>query len=359
MSHRVVQVTIPRANLSYPIVIGAGSIGLLADYINLDEYSSIFIIADKTLDSSLAQALQDSVPKQAHTINIVGNESEKHLETVQTIWQQMFDLGADRKSLVLNLGGGVVGDMGGFAASTYMRGIDFVQIPTTVLAAADASIGGKTGCNFAGHKNIIGVFAQPAAVIIDIDSFKSLNKRLFNEGLVEIIKHAAITDDEFFQWLEDKLPGLSDAEMIEMIEKSCKIKAKIVSEDETESSSRKLLNFGHTAGHALESMSHETDTPLLHGEAVGLGMIIEARLGEMAGITVEGTSERITNILKQIEMPVSYGDINKGQFSEKLARDKKNIGNQINWTLLVSIGQALINQKINPELISNSLQESV
>ncbi len=352
----LVTVTLTRQDVSYPILIGSQTISSLADHISLDDYSSIFILADEKLDSNYTQSVQSILPSPAPVIEIVGDESAKHIETVQSIWQQLFDQGADRKSLLINIGGGVVGDIGGFSASTFMRGIDFVQFPTTVLAAADASIGGKTGCNFAGHKNMIGVFAQPLAVVIDIDTFKTLEKRLFNEGLVEIIKHAAITDSDFFRWLENKLPDLTDAEMIEMIVKSCKIKAKIVNEDETESSSRKFLNFGHTAGHALESMSHATDTPLLHGEAVGLGMIIETKLGEIAGITDKGTSERITNLLKQIEMPVSYGDINKLQFKEKLARDKKNVGNKINWTLLERIGQALINQNINAELIGNSLQ---
>lgn len=213
---------------------------------------------------------------------IHSGETEKTLATCEKIWQSMLATQLDRKALVVNLGGGVIGDMGGFCAATWKRGVDFVQIPTTLLAMTDAAIGGKTGIDFQGLKNTIGVFQQPAAVFVDPVFFKTLPERELRSGFAEVIKHALIGDREFCQQLSEssKLLESSTEQWLNILQKSISVKVHVVQEDPLEKGLRMLLNFGHTIGHALESCFLETPEPLTHGEAVYIGMICEAGFTE-------------------------------------------------------------------------------
>jgi 3-dehydroquinate synthase len=239
----------------YNVYIGSGLTGDIPELLQTKNYSKIIVVTDTNLPQKYL--------KDFEKIIIPSGEKSKTIETVQIIWKEMLRLKADRKSLVLNFGGGVIGDMGGFAASCYMRGVKFVQIPTTLLSAVDASVGGKVGIDFAGVKNLIGSFNQPEAVIIDTDTFKTLPDREFVSGFGEIIKHGLISDTDYFNTVTSKKPrDFSEEELTDIIAKSCEIKAGIISSDEKESGNRKLLNFGHTIGHALESLSLDSDNYL-------------------------------------------------------------------------------------------------
>ena len=332
----------------YSISIGTGLINRINDFIDTGKYTKIVFLTDSNVAQYYLEAAQLNLAKESESIVIKQGEVQKNLATIDYIWDQMLQFEMDRKSLLINLGGGVIGDLGGFAASTYMRGIDFINMPTTLLAAADASIGGKTGFNFADLKNMIGSFAQPKAVIIDIDTFNTLDERTYNEGFAEIIKHAAVFDTNYFSELEDTLPKPDLEKLVNILQKSSQLKADIVMADEKESDNRKFLNFGHTIGHAIESLSHEQDQPLLHGEAIAIGMIAEARLGELNNITKPGTSDRIKTLLRKANLPIELPDwIEIEQFNDKIIKDKKNQNQKINWVMLNAIGSAQIDVLID------------
>ncbi|HSA84312.1 MAG TPA: 3-dehydroquinate synthase, partial [Patescibacteria group bacterium] len=276
---KILTINIPTAQKQYPILIGNELIGNLTNHIDINNYSRIFIVTDNIVAPLFLKKLLQTLPEGTAAITLSSGEKEKNIVTVGKIWSAMKENNLDRKSLVINLGGGVIGDMGGFAASTYMRGIDFLQIPTTLLSQIDASVGGKTGVDFAGIKNLVGSFQQPIGVIIDTQTLKTLPKREFLSGFGEMIKHGLIADKTYFELVTSKQPqSFSQEELINLIARSCEIKKTIVEQDETENGLRKLLNFGHTIGHAIESLSLETEMPLLHGEAVAIGMVAEAKV---------------------------------------------------------------------------------
>jgi 3-dehydroquinate synthase len=332
----------------YQVYIGSKIIADLSNFLSLDSYSKIIVIADEKVPNTFLK----SYPK----ILISSGEINKNIDTVQIIWQRLLDLGADRKTLVINLGGGVIGDMGGFAASTYMRGIEFLQIPTTLLSAVDASVGGKVGIDFQGVKNLIGSFNQPIGVVIDVETFQSLPEREFISGFGEIIKHGIIADEPYFKLVTSKKPqDFSDLELIEIIKRSCQIKAQIISSDEKELGSRKLLNFAHTIGHALESASLTTGSPLLHGEAVSIGMIAEAKLAQELGLINENVLEEIKKALVSAGLPVKTSLTDIDLLISLISKDKKSDGGKINWTLIKGIGEAVINQTVDEQKVRTAL----
>lgn len=333
----------------YKVYIGSGILKNLDNIIDLRKFSKIIVVTDEKIPSSLLS--------QFEKVIIPPGENNKNIETVQVIWKKLLELGADRKTLVINLGGGVIGDMGGFAASTYMRGIKFLQIPTTVLSAVDASVGGKVGIDFAGVKNLVGSFNQPIGIVVDIDTFESLPDREFISGFGEIIKHGLIADADYFKLVTSKKPReFSKEELIEIIKRSCEIKSKIISSDEKESGNRKLLNFGHTIGHALESISLETDNPLLHGEAVSIGMIAEAKISQLMGFIDESLVEQIKGNLKSSGLPGGCEITDINNVTNLVSKDKKAESGKVNWTLIQEIGKAVINQSVDNEIVSASIQ---
>lgn len=341
----------------YSVFIGEGILDKFPKLINLKKYSSFFLIVDQNLEKKWSKKIEDLVPRTCGKIIIQSGEQSKNIETVQKVWQALVNFGCDRKSLVINIGGGMTGDLGGFAASSYMRGIDFLQIPTTLLAQVDASIGGKLGINFLQIKNLIGCIQQPIAVIIDVDILNSLPKREFISGFSEIIKHGAVADKKYFDFVTSKKPlDFSSYELVEIIKRSCQIKANVVSCDEEESGPRKLLNFGHTVGHAIESLSQQTDKPLLHGEAISIGMYIEARISQALGLISNRDLENIKNVLLNAGLPISSVKFQTGDILSKIKSDKKNISGKINFTLLKNIGQAIYDQTPSESIILQVLQ---
>lgn len=324
----------------YKIFIGENILNDLSEIIDLKNYSKVIVIADSKVPKDILSDYERIV--------IPSGEENKNIETVQTIWKELLERKADRKTLVINLGGGVIGDMGGFAAATYMRGINFLQVPTTLLSAVDASVGGKLGIDLGGIKNLIGSFNQPIGVVIDTNNFDSLPDREFISGFGEIIKHGIIANLNYFKKVTAKPPrDFSSEELIDIIKESVAIKSHIVSGDEKESGKRKLLNFGHTIGHAIESFSLSTDAPLLHGEAVSIGMVAEAKISEQRGLIIGNEVSKIKTALENTGLPVTYRITDKEQVISLLSKDKKSEGGKINWTLIKKIGEAVIDQDVN------------
>lgn len=350
-------IKIPESVQTYPIIIGEGLLEISDSYFDFAKYSSITIITGHDIPEKWLNKLTKSLPAKTHIIKIPAGEKSKNINTVIDIWNKLQQFGMDRKSLVINLGGGVICDLGGFAASTFLRGIDFLQIPTTVLAQVDASVGGKVGFNFNNIKNYIGLFRQPIGVIVDVETLSTLPKRVFEQGFGEIIKHGLIADKEYFDLVTSKKPSeFNTSELTQIFAKSIEIKTNIVQADEREQGIRRLINFGHTIGHALESLSFDTKNPLLHGEAVHLGMIVETKISEMLNILDKNEASRIIKSLSATGLPVQIPQMDINKILEKLKLDKKSVKKEINWTLLKSKGEAVINQKVDDNIVKSAIK---
>ena len=318
-------------------------------------YSKIIVLVDQ-------HTAQDCLPILANalqlfpfeTITVSAGEQHKNIATCQQIWQALLTVKTDRKAVLINLGGGVIGDMGGFCASTFKRGFDFIQIPTTLLAQVDASIGGKLGIDFGLVKNSIGLFKNPKNVYCHPDFFKTLPQAELYSGFAEIIKHALITDVDYWQQLQ-ALDKLEQMDWNPIIEQSLHIKKSIVEQDPFEKNVRKSLNFGHTIGHAIESLSWENSQPLLHGEAVALGMIMEAFLShQLTGLSVEEL-DQISQFILQLYPKYDLKQLNQTAILGLIEQDKKNEQGQICFTLLKQIGQFKINVHASQDQIIAAL----
>jgi 3-dehydroquinate synthase len=345
--------------LSYNIIIGTDILGLLMPFIKAKKYTSRFILIDKTVYKFYRTALRKALP-QARFIIVVPGEKHKNPRTISNVWRTLFKHGADRKSVLINFGGGVICDMGGLAAALYMRGMDFIHVPTTLLSQVDASVGGKTAVDLDGAKNIIGAFAKPALVLIDVNTLKTLPPKEILSGWAEVLKHGLINDKKYFEdmsKLNIKNP-LPTGKWARLIARSCRIKAHYVRIDEKENGPRKTLNFGHTIGHAVETISLKSKTPLLHGEAVVLGMLCAARLSVLEGHLKNDDFDKIKSVFKKHgfmqKLPAAIG---KGNICRLILKDKKNVGKKIRWTLLNSIGASVFDRECNEVNISKAMDE--
>lgn len=339
---------------NYNIYVGNDTWTVLNDQVRDGKYAKIVVIVDTNTNEHCLPLFDENVDFEYQIIQIEAGEIHKNIDTCQFIWSEMMSHQLSRSGLVINLGGGVIGDMGGFCASTFKRGLDFIQMPTTLLSQVDASIGGKLGIDFLQVKNSIGVFKNPKAVYANFDFLKTLSPREIRSGFAEIVKHSLIKDKE--QWKElIKIQDLTTIDWANYLVPSLKIKQEIVEIDPFEKGLRKALNFGHTIGHAVESYFLETENPLLHGEAIAVGMICESYLSNrLIGLSDEELEE-IQSFLIRI-----YGkvDLPKDAFDEMLhimRQDKKNIGNQINFTLLEAAGEGVVNQTATIEQIVDAL----
>lgn len=286
-------------------------------------------------------------------VEIKSGEKEKTLATCQYIWNQLTETGFTRKSLLINLGGGVIGDMGGFAASTFKRGISFINIPTTLLSQVDASIGGKLGVDFNGLKNHIGLFQEPNVVIVHTEFLKTLPERELKSGFTEIIKHALIRDSNQWNYLTQQ--SFEDLNWNEIIPKSIAIKNEIVNKDPREQGLRKILNYGHTLGHAIETYFLSTSTPLLHGEAVALGIKLENQLAVEAGILDSDSAAEVERYLNSIySFPKNLPSIEN--LKEHLMQDKKNDGEGIRFSLMDKLGSCTYDVLIETNILKKILK---
>ncbi|MCS6765686.1 MAG: 3-dehydroquinate synthase [Candidatus Protistobacter heckmanni] len=331
---------------SYPIHIGAGLIGraeLFAPHLG---GKSVALVTNTTVDplyGAQVEALLKSLGKKVIKVVLPDGEAYKNWETLNLIFDAMLSGGTDRKTAVVALGGGVVGDMAGFAAASFMRGVPFIQVPTTLLSQVDSSVGGKTGINHPLGKNMIGAFYQPLAVIADTDTLKTLPPRELAAGLAEVIKHGAIADAEFFAWIEDNIGALNacDAQALShAVKRSCEIKAGVVAQDERETGLRATLNFGHTFGHAIEAGMGYGEW--LHGEAVGCGMVMGGDLSRRMGWISAGDLARIRKLVAAAHLPVVAPDLGRERWLALMRGDKKSEGGEIRFVLLSKLGRAVM-----------------
>ena len=316
-------------------------------------YSNVAVLVDENTREHCYPKIELAVP--AHiVIEIKSGEQEKNLVTCQHIWNELTNNAFDRKALVINLGGGVIGDMGGFCAATYKRGIDFINIPTTLLAQVDASIGGKLGIDFHNFKNHIGVFQNPLKVMLDVSFFETLSGDELRSGYAEIIKHCLIRDGKMFDEIT-KTP-YNELDLLVLTKHSVEIKEKVVEEDPTEKGLRKILNFGHTVGHAIESYYLELPgKKLLHGEAIAVGMICEAYLSRTKSGLSTVELEKITSYILNIYQPKKIEKNDIEEIVQLTRQDKKNEGDRINCSLLRKIGDCTFNIEIDQEDIKASI----
>jgi 3-dehydroquinate synthase len=340
------QVPIALGDRSYQIDIGTG---LLADP---DTWSRVppaaygVIVSNTTVAPLYAQRLQAAVAARHRHVEIVvlpDGEQYKDWQTLNRIFDAMLQRGCDRKSVVYALGGGVVGDMAGFAAACYMRGVPFVQVPTTLLAQVDSSVGGKTGINHPLGKNMIGAFYQPLLVACDLDTLHTLPAREFSAGLAEVIKYGPIADVQFLDWLESNLDDLvrrDTAAVSHAVRRSCEIKAAVVGQDEREAGLRAILNFGHTFGHAIEAGLGYGEW--LHGEAVGCGMVMAMHLSQRLGYVDPGWVRRVTDLLRRAGSPVVGPALGPDRYLELMRVDKKSEAGEIRFVVIERPGAAIV-----------------
>ena len=342
---------------SYPIYIGQG---LLSDAQYLTKHihgNKVAIVTNGTvapfyLDAVLASLqganLQVDDPL---VVTLPDGEKYKNLEILNKIFDQLLEARHTRKTTLIALGGGVIGDMTGFAAACYQRGVDFIQIPTTLLAQVDSSVGGKTGVNHALGKNMIGAFYQPNAVIIDTDTLTTLPDRELSAGLAEVVKYGLICDAPFYDWLNENITRLmnrDNAALAYAIERSCVSKANVVSADEKEGGIRAILNLGHTFGHAIETFMGYGEW--LHGEAVAAGMVMAAELSRQEGSIEQSDVDRLVMLLEQINLPVKPpAEMHKDDFLSLMQVDKKVLDGQLRLVLMESVGKAVVTQTFKPD----------
>lgn len=321
----------------------------------LSQYSQALVIVDENTQVHCLPLIGSLFSPDA-VICIPSGEENKHLGTCEVLWSAMTDKALDRKAVVFNLGGGVIGDMGGFAAATYKRGIDFIQIPTTLLSQVDASVGGKLGVDFKGFKNHIGVFQEPKAVIIDTTFLKTLPKSEIRSGYAEIIKHGLIADAA--QWKELlTITDVNEQDWVHLTQHSVALKDRITKADPTEKGLRKILNFGHTIGHAIETYYlNQPGKRLLHGEAIAIGMICEAYLSEMKGFLSSSDLVSIEKYILSIFGKVQIDSSALSDMVELTHQDKKNEHGKVLYSLLQSIGQANFNIPITKEETLSAIQ---
>jgi len=318
---------------SYDILIDSGILGRACEYIN---YNKVAIITDENVDKYYGDALLNSLSGDVKKLVLPAGESTKSIPMLQKVYDFLLDFQITRKDVIIALGGGVIGDLTGFAASTLLRGVPFIQIPTTLLAQVDSSVGGKVAVNVPQGKNLIGSFYQPKIVLIDTDCLKTLPKRVIADGMAEVIKYGCIRDVSLFELLANENPF--DA-IDEIIETCCNIKRIVVEADEFDLGERMILNFGHTLGHAVEN--YYNYSKYTHGEGVAIGMYNASLAGEKMGITPFGTAEKIKNILVKYNLPYKL-DIDKNCLTDAMSLDKKSENSDINLILLDKIGNAII-----------------
>ena len=354
-NHNVIKVNLQ--DRSYPITIGSA---LLSDGLNSDTWiqgKDCLIVTNETVAPLYLDVMKSNIDdKMIEVITIKDGEHYKTIDTWSKIIDKLTAMRANRDTTIIALGGGVLGDIAGFAAATFMRGLPFIQVPTTLLAQVDSSVGGKTGVNHKDGKNLIGSFYQPRMVISDIDVLSTLPDREYKCGLAEIIKYGAIYDVDFFAWLESNMSELLNRvpkKLIYAISRSCQIKANIVGEDEFEIGKRAILNFGHTFGHALENIMGYGE--LLHGEAVAIGMIIASKLSPINSLE----RNRLISLIKSANLPHKIELNDKNQMLDVMKTDKKVKNKKLRFVLLRSLGEAFVEEDLSEKEILDAINNPV
>ena len=350
--------TVNLGERSYPIYISL-DFNDLAKVISSSKAGKVLVVTDSNVDTLYSEHCFEVINKtglRCTKFVFPAGEASKNLGTVGGIYQHCKENGFERQDMIIALGGGVVGDLAGFAAATYLRGINFVQVPTSLIAQCDSSVGGKVGVDFQGGKNLVGAFYQPKAVYIDVNTLNTLPEREFVSGFAEVIKHGAIQDKDFFRYLEDNCEEIlarKEGVMSYVVRTNCSIKARIVEIDEKESDLRAILNFGHTVGHAIESV---LDFSLLHGECIALGMISACNIAENLGIADKQNLERIMKLLSNLKLPTYYKGLNIERVYKQMYLDKKISGGKLNFILPRKIGEVVQSNEVPESMIIQSIE---
>lgn len=332
------------------IIIEQGAFSHVSEYTK--DHSKVVYIADKNAFSHLKDYLSQYLSGSASVFELEVSEKTKDIKTVEQILRELKSQGCDRKSLVVAIGGGVLCDVVGYAASSYMRGIEWIAVPTTLIAQADAAIGGKTGVNLDQYKNLVGAFWQPKAVLVDPNMLKTLPENHLRAGMAEVVKMGFIDNRRIIDLVES---SNKDEILAELVHLSAEGKVDIVSDDPLEAGERKLLNFGHTLGHAFESISFNTDKPLLHGEAISIGMLAETKLAELEGVCQPDLTDKVRSVLTELGLPTTFPITDKQEVLRRVVLDKKNAGGKALWTLPVEVGKGIYNHKASDENIAKAI----
>ena len=377
MKSKILNVSLNREieNLSYPIIIGdnilSSSGEILKEFIYKKNviviYDSFFSV--KTSPNNEFEEFVQSINKLTTTLNFIdipGGDQTKNINQLNEIIEKVLTYGIDRQNVIIAFGGGVIGDIAGFAASILLRGINYIQVPTTLLSQVDSSVGGKTGINSKIGKNLIGSFHQPQAVLADINILKTLPNREFRAGFAEVVKYGLIKDLEFFNWLNQEYDSIFIYDKIKlqkMITKSCEIKAKIIKNDEKEGGKRALLNLGHTFAHAIESFGN-FDGRIIHGEAVSIGICLAFKLSNKLCFCSTDDTKKVINLFQKSKLPTSLHDIKKLSIStsgmiEKFKLDKKNRQNELTFILNKRIGESFIKHNVSVNVLTQFLNEEI
>ena len=358
MSAALTRIDIALGERSYPILIGGGLIDDAATLRGVIGARNLLIVSSETVAPLYMQRLQASLAdRRVATLVLPDGEQFKTLDSMSRILDALVAHRMNRDAAVVALGGGVIGDMAGFAAACYQRGIDFVQVPTTLLAQVDSSVGGKTGVNHAHGKNLIGAFHQPRCVIADIATLRTLSDREYRAGLAEVVKYGLISDAGFLAWLESNAAALlarEEAQVIQAVRRSCEIKAAVVAADEREHAVRATLNFGHTFGHAIETGTGYG--AWLHGEAVAAGMAIASDMSARLGWLSDADRARAVRLLERFGLPVTAPRLGSERARELMGMDKKVLEGRIRLVLLRSLGRADVVADYPPEALTATLR---
>lgn len=350
---------------SYDIIIGTKLSSVAGEIAKWNDVAKYFIITDSNVrrlyGNKFLKALQ-SHNVEAFIISVPADEKSKTRKTKDQLEDKLLKLNADRSSLIIALGGGVIGDLAGFVAATLLRGISFIQIPTTLLSQVDSSIGGKVAVDHPLGKNLIGAFYQPKKVYIDVDTLKTLPVKEFRNGMAEIIKYSAILDNKLFSFLENNQSRITihsarggQASLIHLIYRCCELKKMIVEKDERETGLRRILNFGHTIGHAIESLSNYK---LSHGEAVAIGMVAEAKISAALGLLKQSEVVRLNNLLQLYKLPTDIPSrMDRNKIVQLTYHDKKAQQGKVQYTLLNKIGKAIVGVTVPKNIVKRVLSE--
>ena len=339
-------VSIALGERSYDIVIGTALLRDASLWAPLPSAHTALIVTNPTVAALYAATLQQALTplyRRVLTLELPDGEAHKDWTSLNLIFERLLREACDRKTVLFALGGGVVGDMTGFAAACYMRGVPFVQVPTTLLAQVDSSVGGKTAINHPLGKNMIGAFYQPQRVVCDLDTLRTLPDRELSAGLAEVIKYGPIADAAFLDWIEAHLDALlarEPATLSHAVQRSCEIKAEVVANDERETGQRAILNFGHTFAHAIETGTGYGQW--LHGEAVGCGMVLASELSVRLGLMPADFAERVRTLCERARLPVRAPDLGADRYLELMRIDKKSEGGELRFVVIEALGRAVL-----------------
>ncbi|MFC1915443.1 3-dehydroquinate synthase [Chloroflexota bacterium] len=353
------KVRVSLGNKSYAVYIGSGLLTQTRDWLRESGFSGkLVIITDPTVNKLYGEALSQRLTEggfKLNTLLVPEGEEQKSLETAGRLYHELTNAHAERSTPILALGGGVIGDLAGFVAATYSRGVPLVQIPTTLLAQVDSSVGGKVAVDHGQLKNKVGAFYQPKLVIADTDTLRTLPAEELANGLAEVIKSAAIRDKKFFAFLEeslDRVKSLDGKTLEEIVFQSVRIKAEVVEKDEMDLGLRSILNYGHTIGHAIESVS---DFTFRHGQAIAIGMVAAARISNQMGILDENGLVRLKNVIEKAGLPAKMPELKVEEVIQAMKHDKKVWRDKVRFVLLKSIGSVFVTDDVNPSLVKKVL----